>query len=116
MLNWFWVSYNFKFVLIDMIGGDILYYCWKDLFKNLFVYGKYIINKDGEFFFIDIEFEIIKILKDMKLIEIFLKRLYLNWNWRLYCVYLFVFISDLLVGMYDEKFYIGKVSWYNMDR
>lgn len=114
--NRFWVSYNSKLVLTDMIGGDTLHYCRKDLFKNLFVYGKHTINKDGELFFIDIEFEIIKISKDMKSTEIFLKRPYSNWNWRPHCVYLSASTSDLLVGMYDEKFHTGKVSRYNMDR
>lgn len=69
------------------------------------------VNKDGDFFFIDKELDIIKLFKDRKIMKIFFK-----WNYlirRLYCVYFFVFMGDLLVGVYDRKFKIGEINWYN---
>lgn len=69
------------------------------------------VNKDGDFFFIDRELDIIKLFKDMKIMKIFIKWNYLIW--RLYCVYFFVFMGDLLVGVYDRKFKRGEVNWYN---
>lgn len=74
-----------------------------------FYYGVYIVNSKDEIFYIDRDNVIKKILdyKEMIIFKWF-KNLYRN-----YCVYCFLFIGDLLVGMYNYVKEISKVIWYN---
>lgn len=88
----------------------MIFYIDMGIFFNNFLFGFYIVNKDGELIFIDYNYNINKLLNDMKIIIVFIERKYFIWI--LMCVYWFLFIGDLLVGVYRDviKYIdIGKV-------
>lgn len=71
-----------------------------------FNYGVYIVNSKDEIFYIGRDNDIKKILnfKEMIIFKWFKN----YWN---YCVYCFLFIGDLLVGVFISG--IGMVGWYS---
>lgn len=97
-----------NFVLIN-INGDKLY-CLKIWYVCMnffyFYYGVYIVNSKDEIFYIGRDNDIKKILnfKEMIIFKWFKN----YWN---YCVYCFLFIGDLLVGVFISG--IGMVCWYS---
>lgn len=109
ILDWIWVSSEYELILVNM-KGKIFYY-WEDMFLEMVGNGsgKYIVNSDNELFYIYSNNNIYKLLKDMKNIW-FIKKCFF-WIYR--CIYWFMIINDLLVGMCGEKIWICKVNWYN---
>lgn len=61
--------------MINIVG--FVLYCVVDLCIDL--YGVYILNSENEFIYIDSNYNIKKLLKDMEIIIIFLEILYLVW-------------------------------------
>lgn len=70
-------------------------------------------KNNSELIYIDMDFNIRILLEDMKKIKIVIR--IRDFKGRLYCLYWFIFIGDLLVGMYNEFFIIGKVICFNFD-
>lgn len=104
------------------VKGEILYYldnlyCGElysdSLYSDLFyLIGLYIVNNESELFYIDKDYFINKLLKDMRIIFMFLE--YRKFIWRFWCLCWFLFSGDLLVGMiYGVYKKIGSVIWYN---
>lgn len=78
----------------------------------------YIVNGIGELFYIDMDFVIIKFLSDLKIILIFIIRM--DFEWILVCIYCFMIIGDLLVGIVGIVFgkklkLIVKINRYNIN-
>lgn len=73
--------------------------------------GLYIVNSGSELIYIDEDYNVKKLLRDMEIIIIFIERI--DFVWKLLCVYWILFIRGFLVGMYREKLKRGKVNWYN---
>lgn len=103
-----WVSDDENFILMNIIG-DILN--WYGNFFNNFLFGFYIVNKDGELIFIDYNYNIKKLLNDMKIINIFIDVIYFIVY--LCCLYWFFYLDDLIVG-WNELFlcYIKKIVYF----
>lgn len=129
ILDCFWVSGVDDSLRLLNIIENILYYL-DELIRGGEL-GLYIVNGESELIFINLKLKIRKLLKDMKKIIIFIERV--DFIWVLLCVYWFLYIVDLFVGMYrkelrddidnfddiDDKDLmelivvgIGKVIWY----
>lgn len=90
--------------------GVVIFYSFMDLCRDLFI-KLYIVNIYCEFIYINESYKIMKLLKDLKRNIWFIKGVeFIVW---LRCVYSLLYNGDFLVGMYNEKFRIGKVMWYN---
>lgn len=69
------VSDRNNFIQINVIG-DILYYIYdlySDEYCGLLSVGLYIVSNDGELFYIDMDYNVKKIFKDIKFIDVFIK-------------------------------------------
>lgn len=82
--------------------------------------GLYIVNNEMKLIYIDLNCNIVKLLIDMIMIIVFVKRKFMKW--KLLSLYYFLFIGDLLVGMYIRYLIkesliknrlVDKVMWYN---
>lgn len=76
----------------------------------------YIVNGIGELFYINMDFVIIKFLSDLKIIFI----IRMDFGWLLVCIYCFMIIGDLLVGIVGIVFgkklkFIVKINRYNIN-
>lgn len=91
-LEYVWISDDKDNIIFINLKGDNLYYVKCKSWN----YGIYIVNSDSELIYIDKENNIKKLLKDKKVIMIFLVN---NFKWWLLCIYWFEFIDSLLVGM-----------------
>lgn len=111
ILDVVWVSDNKNnFILINIIC-DIIYYL-KDLCKDL-CSGLYIVNREGELFYIDRNYIIKKMLIDLEIIIVCIMKI--DFKWKFWCVFWFLNFEDLLVGINlnngDKE--IGKVVCYD---
>lgn len=105
---WFSCIFDF-FFLISIVGFDK--YFLLDGCVDVLYFGRYIVNKDNELIYIDKKYNIIKLLSDFKnKIEFIILK---DFMWKLFCVYSFKIIGDLLIGMYKYDIRMGKVNWYN---
>lgn len=91
-LEYVWISDDKDNIIFINLKGDNFYYVKCKSWN----YGIYIVNSDSELIYIDDENNIKKLLKDKKVIMIFLVN---NFKWWLLCIYWFEFIDSLLVGM-----------------
>uniref|UniRef100_K1Q322 Tripartite motif-containing protein 2 n=1 Tax=Magallana gigas TaxID=29159 RepID=K1Q322_MAGGI len=73
--------------------------------------GIHTVNNEGELIYINRNYSINKLSKDMKTITTFTERTDATWEPR--CVYWSPFTGELLVGMYREELLTGKVTRYN---
>lgn len=106
-----WVScIDNNLVLINIVGKML--YCLEDDCSNL-LGGFYLVNLESELIYIDSDYNIRKMLKDEKVFVLFIEKMY--FQWKLLCLYCFLFIGNLLVVMlmyyFNKK--RGKVIWYN---
>lgn len=92
ILDWIWISDKNNFLFKNKIGV-ILYYL-VDLCRG---YGVYIVNYEGELIYIDTNYDIKKLLNNFEIIIIL--KIILDIKWKLCCVYLFLYIGNLLVVM-----------------
>lgn len=74
-------------------------------------YGIHTVNSDGELIYIDIDFNIKKLSKDMKTTTTLIEKKEPTWISQ--CVYWSSSTGDLLVGMYRKNQNTGKVTRYN---
>lgn len=85
---------------------------------DLYSSGLYIVNSENELIFLVKDNDIIMLLKDINIVFVFLN--FIDFIWKLWCVYCFLLIGDFFVGMcrFDISIFmwIGKVLWYNYDR
>lgn len=70
ILEWVWVNDSKSFILINKVG-EILYYL-EDLCYKIY-FGFYVVNREDELFYIDEEYNIIKLLRDMDRVILFIK-------------------------------------------
>ncbi|XP_065932107.1 uncharacterized protein [Magallana gigas] len=73
--------------------------------------GLHTVNSESELIYIDRNFNINKLSKDMKTATTFIERT--DYTWRPRCVYWSPSTGDLLVGMYNDDTETGKVTRYN---
>ncbi|XP_065937105.1 uncharacterized protein [Magallana gigas] len=74
-------------------------------------YGSHTVNSESELIYIDRNYNINKLSKDMKTTTTFIERTDSTWDPR--CVYWSLSTGDLLVGMYNYDTQTGKVTRYN---
>nr|XP_034310533.1 uncharacterized protein LOC117684053 [Crassostrea gigas] len=107
----FWVSDGNKLILTDTTGVPLhrVEDSWTDLYRGL-----HTVNSESELIYIDRNYNINKLSKDMKTTTTFIERTDSTWESR--CVYCSPSNGDLLVGMYrkiTEYTGTGKVTRYN---
>ncbi|XP_065929130.1 uncharacterized protein [Magallana gigas] len=73
--------------------------------------GLHTVNSESELIYIDRNYNINKLSKDMKTTTTFIKRT--DSTWEPLCVYWSPSTGDILVGMYREEQWIAKVTRYN---
>nr|XP_034319908.1 uncharacterized protein LOC105323061 [Crassostrea gigas] len=73
--------------------------------------GLHTVNSESELIYIDEDYNINKLSKDMKTTSTFIERTDSTWGPR--CVYWSPSTGDLLVGMYNDDTKTGKVTRYN---
>eukprot|EP00105_Crassostrea_gigas_P039575 XP_019923723.1 PREDICTED: uncharacterized protein LOC105330472 [Crassostrea gigas] len=73
--------------------------------------GLHTVNSESELIYIDMNYNINKLSKDMKTTTTFIERT--DSTWKPLCVYLSPSTGDLLVGMYNDETWTGKVTRYN---
>ncbi|XP_065937620.1 uncharacterized protein [Magallana gigas] len=76
-----------------------------------FISGLHTVNSESELIYIDRNYNINKLSKDMKTTTTFIERTDSTWKPR--CVYWSPSTGDLLVGMYNDDTKTGKVTRYN---
>uniref|UniRef100_K1PLM2 Tripartite motif-containing protein 3 n=1 Tax=Magallana gigas TaxID=29159 RepID=K1PLM2_MAGGI len=74
-------------------------------------FGSHTVNSESELIYIDRNYNINKLSKDMKTTTTFIERT--DSTWRPQCVYWSPSTGDLLVGMYNYDTETGKVTRYN---
>ncbi|XP_065939277.1 uncharacterized protein [Magallana gigas] len=74
-------------------------------------YGFHTVNSESELIYIDEDYNINKLSKDMKTTTTFIEST--DYTWEPWCVYWSPSTGDLLVGMYRKKPWTGKVTRYN---
>lgn len=104
-----WVSDNKANLILINTTGDTLH-CLKDLCSICFS-GSHSVNNDNELIYIDRNYNIQKLSKNMNTSTTFIEGT--DSTWRPRCVYLSPSSGDLLVGMHREDTKIGKVVRYN---
>ncbi|XP_065923106.1 uncharacterized protein [Magallana gigas] len=75
-------------------------------------FGLHTVNSEGELIYVDISFNINKLLTDMTTITRSIERR--DSTWKPLCVYSSPHTGDLLVALYRENTNTGKVNRYNM--
>ncbi|XP_034319617.2 uncharacterized protein [Magallana gigas] len=104
-----WVSDRYNLILTDTPGVPLHV---KDSCNGLFTgNGFHTVNKKSELIYIDSNYNINKLSKDMKTTTTFIERT--DSTWEPWCVYWSLSTGDLLVGMHKQKPWIGKVTRYN---
>nr|XP_034321037.1 uncharacterized protein LOC117687863 [Crassostrea gigas]XP_034321038.1 uncharacterized protein LOC117687863 [Crassostrea gigas]XP_034321039.1 uncharacterized protein LOC117687863 [Crassostrea gigas] len=106
-----WVSDGYNLILTHTTGSTL--HRVKDLCSDLYN-GFHTVNSDSELIYINKDYNINKLSKDMKTTTTFIKRI--DFRWRPQCVYWSPFTGDLLVGMCKEEPLTGKVTRYNQFR
>lgn len=111
ILDQFWVNGNEKNFILINIKGDKLNQL-QDVCVDDIVVGVYIVDFVNNLIYIDKDYNLNKLLINMKIFIIFFKSIF--FMWKLCCLYWFKCIVSLLVGMYMEKYlWCGKIIWYN---
>lgn len=103
-----WVSDDECNLILTNATGDSLYFV-NDICHGL--YGKHTVNSDIELIYIDVNYNINKMSKDMTTTTTFIERA--DFIWIPHCIYWSPSTGDLLVGMYNNKRWRGKVFRYN---
>nr|XP_034310546.1 uncharacterized protein LOC117684057 [Crassostrea gigas] len=103
-----WVSYRNILMLTDTTGVPLRRV--KDSWNGDII-GLHTVNSEGELIYIDKNYNINKLSKNMKTTTTFIKRT--DYTWRPQCVYWSPSTGDLLVGMRYRYTYTGKVTRYN---
>uniref|UniRef100_K1QFD7 Tripartite motif-containing protein 2 n=1 Tax=Magallana gigas TaxID=29159 RepID=K1QFD7_MAGGI len=103
-----WVSDRQHNLILANTSGDTLHRV-EDPRGDL--YGLHTVNNESELIYIDEDYNINKLSKDMKTTTTFIEKTYSTWEPK--CLYLSSSTGDLLVGMYMHKLWTGKVSRYN---
>ncbi|XP_052692735.1 uncharacterized protein LOC128171010 isoform X3 [Crassostrea angulata] len=104
-----WVSDDrYNLMLTDTTGVPL--YRVEDLCSDLYG-GLHTVNSESELIYIDRNYNINKLSKDMKTTTTFIERT--DYTWRPRCVYWSPSTGDLLVGMYNYDTKTGKVTRYN---
>ncbi|XP_052693745.1 uncharacterized protein LOC128172016 [Crassostrea angulata] len=105
-----WVSNWNKLMLIDTTGVPL--HRVEDSCRGLYVgKGLHTVNSESELIYIDEDYNINKLSKDMKTTTTFIERT--DSTWVPWCVYWSPSTGDLLVGMYNNYTKTGKVTRYN---
>nr|XP_034318682.1 uncharacterized protein LOC105324463 isoform X2 [Crassostrea gigas] len=102
-----WVSDHRNVLILTDTTGVPLYRV-EDLCSG---YGIHTVNSDSELIYIDRNYNINKLLKNMKTTITFIDRT--DWSWVPRCVYWSPSTGDLLVGMHYTSIMTGKVTRYN---
>lgn len=102
-----WISDSFNNLILTNTAGDTLHYR-DDLCSE---YGSHTVNKEKEFFYIDRNYNIIKLSKDMKTTAIIIKKMDTAWIPR--CICWSSLNLDLLIGMYRKDPRKGIVTRYS---
>nr|XP_034331027.1 uncharacterized protein LOC105337770 [Crassostrea gigas] len=105
-----WVSDYKNNIILTNTTGDTLHHV-KDSFSGSFNYGIHTVNSESKLIYIDKNYNINKLSKDMKTTTTFIERT--DSAWKPLCVYWTPSTRGLLVGMYREKLKTGKVNRYN---
>ncbi|XP_078311371.1 uncharacterized protein LOC111133290 [Crassostrea virginica] len=103
-----WVNDLFNLILTDTATGKQLHSVDDSLHS---VSGKHTVNCDSELIYIDEEKNINKLSRDTKTTTTLIK--HTDTKWKPQCVYCSPSSGDLLVGMYREDTYTGKVMRYD---
>uniref|UniRef100_K1PFM4 Tripartite motif-containing protein 2 n=1 Tax=Magallana gigas TaxID=29159 RepID=K1PFM4_MAGGI len=106
-----WVSDGHNLVLTDTTGVPLhrVEDSWSgDIFTGN---GLHTVNSESELIYIDRNYNINKLSKDMKTTTTFIERT--DSTWRPQCVYWSPSTGDLLVGMYNDDTKTAKVTRYN---
>nr|XP_034319906.1 uncharacterized protein LOC105338511 [Crassostrea gigas] len=105
-----WVSdYRYNLILTDTTGVPL--HRVEDSCNGLYDRGLHTVNSESELIYIDRNYNINKLSKDMKTTTTFIERT--DSTWRPGCVYWSPSTGDLLVGMYNNDTETGKVTRYN---
>ncbi|XP_065931744.1 uncharacterized protein [Magallana gigas] len=106
-----WVSGDRnKLMLTDTTGVPL--HRVEDSCSDLYAYrGLHTVNSESELIYIDRNYNINKLSKDMKTTTTFIERT--DSTWRPWCVYWSPSTGNLLVGMYNYWTKTGKVTRYN---
>lgn len=103
-----WIKRWNNIILTDTTG--ITLHRQGNICANLFG-GSHTVNNEGELIYIDLNYNISKLSKDMIETTIFIERAGIEWKPR--CVYCSPSTGDLLVGMLREGTETGKVARYS---
>ncbi|XP_052680949.1 uncharacterized protein LOC128161659 isoform X2 [Crassostrea angulata] len=103
-----WVSYRNNLMLTDTTGVPL--HRVEDSCRGLYS-GFHTVNSESELIYIDRNYNINKLSKDMKTTTTFIERT--NPTRRPRCVYWSPSTGDLLLGMYNDDTKTGKVTRYN---
>uniref|UniRef100_K1QHB9 Uncharacterized protein n=1 Tax=Magallana gigas TaxID=29159 RepID=K1QHB9_MAGGI len=104
-----WVSYRNNLILTDTTGVPL--HRVEDSCRDLYGGGLHTVNSESELIYIDRNYNINKLSKNMKTTTTFIERT--DFTWGPWCVYWSPSTGDLLVGMYYIHTYTGKVTRYN---
>lgn len=103
-----WISDGDNLILTNTTGSPL--HRVEDLCSDLY-HGFHTVNSESELIYINKDYDINKLSKDMKTTTSFVKRT--KSRWRPQCVYCSPLSGDLLVGMYRKEPGTGKVTRYN---
>lgn len=103
-----WVSDVCQSIILTNTAGFILH-CVADLCCDS--YGAHTLNSEDELIYIDRNYNIKKLSKDIETTTTFLEESHLPWKAR--CVYWSPSTEDLLIGTYMKKLDIGHIMRYN---
>nr|XP_034320706.1 uncharacterized protein LOC105333854 [Crassostrea gigas] len=103
-----WVSDRYNLMLTDTTGVPL--HRVEDSCSDLYT-GIHTVNSESELIYIDRNYNINKLSKDMKTTTTFIETT--DFTWRPLSVYWSPSTGDLLVGMYNDDTKTGKVTRYN---
>lgn len=118
-----WVSDDKNNIVLTNTAGDRLHHrediccniieedLCSDLPERDLYHGLHTVNSERELIYIDIDYNIIKLSKDMTSTKSLYK--FTGSTWMPYCVYWSPSTRDLLVAMYNDNKGRGKVTRYN---
>ncbi|XP_065941163.1 uncharacterized protein [Magallana gigas] len=104
-----WVGDRSNNLYLMSITGKILYRIINLLYGSS---GSHTVNGECELIYIDTDYNISKLTKDMRTCSVFIKKIK-DSIWEPRCVFCSPSTGDLLVGMYTNDLDIGKVTRYN---
>nr|XP_034319950.1 uncharacterized protein LOC105324523 isoform X2 [Crassostrea gigas] len=106
-----WVSDDRNNLMLTDTTGVPLHRV-EDSCRDLYAYrGLHTVNSESKLIYIDRNYNINKLSKDMKTTTTFVERT--DSTWEPWCVYWSPSTGDLLVGMYNNDTWTGKVTRYN---